>query len=289
MNGSRKTSLAFAVLALAAVPAAAQQERMPQVSPLATVTQRVGISDVTITYSRPGVKGRKVWGELVPHGKTWRTGANAATTITFGEDVLVQGKALAAGTYALFTVPGEKEWTLVFSKNAKQWGEYNHKESDEALRVSATPRPGRDEEWMSFRFDDLTNTKATVVLAWEKLEVPFTVQNKVDTNTRVLATLKEKISKRKPAEWEPLTEAASYAIENNVALDDAAKWLDESLKVKDTTFTRYVKARHYEKQGKLKEGVAELERAVAVAGPDDDKAFVTEIKSMIVAWKKKAA
>jgi len=286
MTKTRRIAAAL-TLALAALPLAAQ-DRMPQVSPVASVTQRIGVSDVTISYSRPGVKGRKVWGELVPHGKMWRTGANAATTITFGEDVLVEGKPVAAGTYALFTIPGEKEWTLVLSKNPKQWGNYNHKESEEALRVQLTPRPGRGEEWMSFRFDDLSSSKATVVLAWEKVEVPFTVQNKVDTSTKVLASLREKIAKRKATDWEPLTEAASFAVDNNVALDDAEKWLDQSVKVKDTTFTRFVRARLYEKKGKLKEGIAELERAVAVAAPDEEKAFVDEIKGMIVAWKKKA-
>jgi hypothetical protein len=287
----KKTNLIAPLVALAAaLPLAAQDApRMPAVSPAAKVTQTIGVSDVTISYHRPGVKGRKVWGELVPYGKVWRTGANEATTITFGEDMLVEGQPLAAGTYALFTIPGDKEWTVVFNKDAKQWGAYTKKDADDTLKVKVTPRPAAEpEEWMSFRFRDLTNDRATVVLTWEKVEVPFTVKNKVDTNTRVLSMLRERIEKRKPEDWQPLTNAANYAVENNVSLDEAAKWLDQSLKVKDTTFTHFVKARLLEKTGKTAQGVAELEKAVAVAGPDDDKEFLDEIRGMISSWKKKA-
>ena len=125
--------VAAAILA-ATTPALAQLE-LPRVSPKATVSQTVGLTDVTITYCRPSVRGRTIWGGLVPYDEVWRTGANEATTITFTDDVTIDGNKLPAGTYGLFTVPGKDEWTVVFNKGAKQWGAYEYKQDQDALRI----------------------------------------------------------------------------------------------------------------------------------------------------------
>ena len=181
-------ALVLAVWALAlsgfAESWAAGPKKTPQPSPYASTTQRIGVNDVTITYHRPGVKGRKIWGELVPFGQVWRAGANEATTITFTEDVTVEEHALRAGTYAFFTIPGEKEWTLIFSKEPKQWGAFDYKEGKDALRVKVAPKPSPPEEWLSFRFRDLTLNSAVAVLSWEKVEVPFVIRNKVEVKAK---------------------------------------------------------------------------------------------------------
>lgn len=287
----RSLSLAFALTATAAaltLPATAE-ERSPQVSPSSQVTQRVGLSDVTITFSRPGVKGRKIWGELVPMGKIWRTGANQATTIKFEEDVLVEGKPVAAGTYALFTVPGEKTWSLILNKDAKQWGAYTHKDADDVVKVDVTPRAAASpEEWMTFRFSDLSNDGATVVLSWEKVEVPFKFRNRVETNTVMFARLREKIAKAKPDEWQPYADAATYCLSQKTNMDEGMKWIDKSLAIKATTTGHFVKAMFLDAAGKTKEGVAELQKALEAAGPEDDKAFLDEIKNGIPEWTKRA-
>jgi hypothetical protein len=140
---------------------------------------------------------------------------------------------------------------------------------------------------MSFRFEDPTVDKATVVFAWEKVEVPFTVKNKQDPHGRVLAGFKERIEKRKPEDWSVLTEAAEYCVDYKVSRDEAHKWVETALSVKDTTFSRFVKARLLESEGKTKEGIAELEHALKVAGKDDPQEFLDEIKGMIAGWKKK--
>jgi Protein of unknown function (DUF2911) len=163
---------------------AAAPKKTPQPSPYASLTQRIGVNDVTITYHRPGVKGRKIWGELVPFGQVWRAGANEATTITFTEDVMLEERALPAGTYAFFTIPGEKEWTLIFSREAKQWGAFDYKEARDALRVKVAPRPSPPEEWLSYRFRDLTLNSAVTVLSWERVEVPFVIRNKVEVKAK---------------------------------------------------------------------------------------------------------
>ena len=181
-------ALAAAVWALALAGAtgseAAAPKKTPQPSPFASVTQRIGLNDVTIAYHRPGVKGRKVWGDLVPIGQVWRAGANDATTITFTDDVTVEDQPLRAGTYAFFAIPGEKEWTLVFNREPKQWGAFDYKESKDALRVKVPARPCPLEEWLSYRFRDLTLNSAVAVLAWEKLEVSFVIRNRVEVKAK---------------------------------------------------------------------------------------------------------
>ncbi len=269
-------------------PLLAQQPvKMPAVSPAASVKQTIGVNDLTLAFHRPGVKGRKIWGDLVPYGKVWRTGANEATTFTATEDVLVEGKPLAAGTYALFTIPGEKEWTIVFNKDAKQWGSYDKKDAEDVLKVVVTPRAAEHEEWMSFRFRNLATDSAEVVLAWEKIEVPFTVKNKVDTVQRVLGQLRERVAAAKPDAWQPYVQAASFCYDNKVNADEAMTWVNKGLSIKSTTFGHFVKARLLEQKGKTADGVAELEAALKAAEKDESKEFLDEIKGMIASWRAK--
>ncbi|TPE45279.1 DUF2911 domain-containing protein [Pontibacter mangrovi] len=140
-------------------------------SPAATATGKIGEATVTVNYSSPGVKGRTIWGELVPYGEVWRAGANEATTVMFDKDVLVEGEALPAGTYSFYAIPGEKEWTVIFNKVTKQWGtEYD--ESQDALRVQVTPRESAQmNERLKYEVKD-----DELVLGWENLEVPISVQ-----------------------------------------------------------------------------------------------------------------
>lgn len=298
---ARRTRIALASLAagLFASVAAAQQPatqkppaspppvRLPQVSPSASVKQAIGLNDVTISYSRPGVKGRKIWGELVPYEKVWRTGANAATTIQFTEPVLVEGQPLAAGTYSLHTIPGEKEWTLIFNKDADQWGSYSYKPEQDAVRVKVTPVPGGAQEWMQFRFEDPTLNTARVVLAWENVQVPFTIKNQNDTNATVLGLLRESVAKAKPDDWQSYYRGANYLTQNKIYLDDAATWFDKALAIKRTPQGHYGKARLLQANGKTKEAIAELDKALAAAAPDTSAALLDEIRATKKTWSEK--
>jgi len=291
---TRKSRFAFAGLACALITSfvAAQQPqqvRLPQISQGASVKQTIGLNDVTITYSRPGVKGRKIWGGLVPFEKVWRTGANAATTIQFTEDMLVEGQPLPTGTYSLHTIPGEKEWTLVFNKEANQWGSYSYDAAKDAVRVKVTPMPGTPQEWMQFRFEDLTIDSARVVLAWENLQVPFTVKNQTDTNVKVLGMLRDSISKAKPDDWQSYYRGANYLIQNRVHLDDAAAWIDKAIAIRPMPQTHYAKARLLEATGKTREAIAELDKAVAAASPETSPALLEEIRNVKKTWSEKKA
>jgi hypothetical protein len=178
--------LAF-VLALPTVGPA--QEGKIRASLKASVMQTLGTDGVIIiVYSRPGVKGRKIWGELVPYGMApgnkysenkpypWRAGANENTTFESNKDLLIEGKALPAGKYGIHMIPGEKEWVIIFSKNNSAWGSFGYKQEEDALRVTVTPVKAPFQEWMEFGFDDLAGTSATAYLHWVELKVPFKVQ-----------------------------------------------------------------------------------------------------------------
>jgi hypothetical protein len=221
-----RTALATGLLSFLAVGAAfAQQLDLPRPSPNASVSQTVGVTDITIKYSRPGVKERQVWGKLVPYGEVWRTGANENTTIKFSTPVRIDGHELPAGTYGLQTIPTAGDWTVIFSKDANEWGAFSYKQADDALRIQAKPRPAEFRERMAFDFDDVTDTAAKVVIHWEKLAVPFTVE--VDTPALVAAKAKETVR------WQTPYQAASYCIQNNTCLDDASRWLDASIALQE--------------------------------------------------------
>jgi len=164
------------------------QEKKVRPSLPASVSQTIGLdTEITFDYSRPGVKERKIWGELVPYGMApgnkyskekpfpWRAGANEKTTITISSDVLVDGKALPAGKYSIHMIPSEKDWVVIFNKVSEGWGSYDYDEAQDALRVTVTPVEAPFQEWLRFGFDDLAGTSAVAFLHWEKLKVPFTI------------------------------------------------------------------------------------------------------------------
>jgi hypothetical protein len=167
----------FALGLLLAVPATAQERANDEVraSPNALVGQTIGMTDVTVTYGRPRVRGRAIFGDLVPYDAVWRTGANEATTVTFSGDVTVEGQPLSAGTYSLFTIPGEDEWTVIFNEVVEQWGAYDYDESRDALRVTVEPEEAAFTEFMTFSFDEVGEEEGELVLRWDEMRVPLTI------------------------------------------------------------------------------------------------------------------
>ena len=261
--------------------------RLPQISQAASVKQTVGLNDVTITYSRPGVKGRKIWGALVPYGSVWRTGANSATTIQFSEDVVVEGQPLPAGTYSLHTIPGEKEWTIILNKQANQWGSYSYDAAKDAVRAKVTPIPGQPQEWMQFRFEDTTIDTARVVLAWENLQVPFSFRNATETHTKVVGALRESVAKAKPDEWQTYYRGANYLVQNKLHMDEAAAWYDKAIAISPTPAVYFGKARYYDALGKTREAIAEIDKALAATKPDTPAPLVEELKNVRKTWSEK--
>src|SRR5712692_3836034 len=274
------------VLALIALPLAAQQTQAPQLrTPRASqkqvVTQTVGFTDVTITYSRPGVKGRQIWGGLVPYDKVWRTGANEATTIAFSDDVTINGQPLPKGTYSLHTIPGKDEWTIVFNNTSNQWGSFNYDPAKDALRVKAKPHGDEFHEWLTFEIPEISPDSATVAIKWANLAVPFTIGT--NTTQKVLADARAAVAAAKPDDWQTPLRAATFAIENRVDLEEANRWLDQSIKANENIRNLFEKARAQAAAGDRAGAIATAQKAIAKAGPKDADE-VHEIEHSIASW-----
>ena len=201
-----------------AVPAHAQTDlRLPEASQAAKVEQRLGVTDITITYHRPLVNGRKIWDGIVPLGKVWRAGANQNTTIEFSTPVSVEGKPLPAGAYGLHMIPTADSWTIIFSKMSVAWGSYTYSEAEDALRVTVKPRASEMEEALAYEFEELKPDSVAVVLRWEKLAISFLIS--ISDAETVLPSIRNELRGRAQYSWGPLNEAASYCLSKKIALD----------------------------------------------------------------------
>lgn len=234
MKHIKSIAIAISLICLAVINSNAQIE-MPSASPSARFSQKIGLTDVSIEYARPNVKGRKIYGDLVPFGKIWRTGANMATKITFSDDVKIGGKPLKAGTYALFTIPGEKEWTVIFNTNANQAGASNYKESEDALRVVVAPidiAPIAVESFLiSVEGIDIKN--AFIELVWASTVVQIPVE--VSFDGRVMASIEKTLAASPKAN--DYFSAAMYYRESGKDLNKALSWINEAIKLNEAAGT----------------------------------------------------
>ena len=210
---------------------------LPRDSQHSAVTQRIGITDITISYSRPLVKGRPIWGKLVPYNEVWRTGANENTIVKFTDDVTIEGKPLAKGTYALFTIPGENQWTVVFSKVHTAWGSFTYNQADDALRVTVKPQATELHEAMTFDFDDVKADSAVATLRWEKVAVPFKVE--VNVHDIVQASLHNQLQGLAQYTWEGWDDAATYLLTSKYDLNEALQYEETSIRT-EPRFDNYL-------------------------------------------------
>ena len=235
-------------LALAA-PLAAQYPAVttPQASPAASVSQSVGVTKITVDYARPAVKGRTIWGDLVPYGQVWRAGANMNTTVDVSTPFSVQGHQLPAGKYGLHTIPTEKDWTVIFSNDSDQWGSFSYDEKRDALRVTVTPSTGPVEESLAYWFDDVTNDGANLVLAWEKVRVAIPIA--VDTRTETMAALKSDLNGLAQFFWQPWNAAANYSFNNKIDIAQGEAWASKSVEMNENFINSRTKAKFMRLRG----------------------------------------
>jgi osmotically-inducible protein OsmY len=270
-------------LALTAPDARAQDRSnmMPRVSPNAAVSQTVGVTEVRVTYGRPGVRGRTIFGDLVPYGEVWRTGANEATTISFSTPVQVEGESLEAGTYGLFTIPGEDTWTIIFNNTADQWGAYNYDESQDALRVEVDSESAATTELMTFAFPAVSDTSATLALRWADVRVPIQLQ--VDTPEFVRQKANEAAANA--SNWQTPARYAGYALQNGVLLDDALEWVEASIAQQKTFQNVNLKARLHAATGQYDAAMSAAEEALAMAeSMDETPNGVEDLRSAMNEW-----
>jgi hypothetical protein len=271
--------LASALLA----PAAHAQLKLPRVSPAATVTQTIGLTDLTLSYCRPGVKGRVIWGGLVPYDEPWRTGANEATRFTTTDPIQFGGKELAAGTYSLFTIPGKEEWTVVINSEKDLWGAYEYKPEKDVLRVTVKPTTVEPQEWMELSFEDLTPNSANLVLHWEKLRVAVPIV--VDANGKTLAGARAAIDSMKSDDWSTPYQAANFCFTNDLAMDEGWKWLEQSIAVQPTWRNLGLQARWQAKLGRQADALKTAGKAIELAKASKDKVDTSALEKLMTEWK----
>jgi hypothetical protein len=204
---------------------------LPRQSQHAAITQRIGITDITINYHRPLANAREIWGKVVPYGQVWRAGANENTTITFSDPVSIEGQPLDKGTYGLHMIPNADQWTVIFSKDAKAWGSFSYKQDDDALRVTVKPQTAEAHDALAYDFDDLKSDSAIVTMRWAKVAVPFKVSVKV--NDIVTASIHRQIYGLNQYYWEGWDDAANYFLANKINLDEALKDEDKSIQAEE--------------------------------------------------------
>jgi len=310
---ARLSLFSFAILfaAICAAPYASAQQPPLAVKPIrpsqkASVMQTIGVTDITITYSRPPVKGRTIFADapasmaarakgeatldnqnerkagepIVPYDHVWRAGANEATMFAVTDDVLINGQPLKAGTYSMHAIPGKEEWTIIFNNDAGQWGSFTYDEKKDALRIKTKPQMVSDnQEWLIYNFDPVTENSATVNLRWEKVRVPFTVEVK-DVKAVWRAKADALIAANPTNEVLPLQVANTYANDKN--WDEALKFVDQSIKVKETFRNLSAKANILWGAGKKEEALTVADAAIAKGKADkvDTSAFEKRVANM---------
>jgi len=250
----------------------------PQASPSSTVKQRVGLTDIEVDYSRPSLKGRKIFGGMVPYGQVWRTGANQATKVIFSTPVKLNGTEIPAGTYALMTIPGEHEWTIIINKGAEQWGAYKYDEKSDVACIKATPITiGGPIETFAIDFGDLRDDSANMKLAWEKTVVPVKVEvNYIDKLTKQIEDVMSSNEAKKP-----YFQAAMFYYNHGLDLQKAKEWVDKAVAERDAHYIVYLKAEILAKLGDKAGAIAAAKHSSELAAKANDTGYVKLNEALI--------
>lgn len=272
--------LALGISCCAILFSNAQSIKTPQPSPGQTIKQDFGISSIELNYSRPGIKGRKIFGDLVPYGKVWRTGANSATRIKFTDDVTIGGQPLKAGEYAIYTVPDEKEWQIIINKGSANWGT-DYKQEDDILRVKATPvKLDQPVETFTMQFANVKSNSADLQIIWDKtmVSVPITT----DVDQKVMAQIDNAMNK----DNRPYFQAAMYYMETGRDLNKALTWLDKAIEQNPNAYWVYhQKANVLAKLGKKEEAKTTAQKSMELAKSANNDDYVKLNEKLIASLK----
>ncbi len=267
-------TLAFLLLLMTIKPLAQErhhkgpnQVTYPEVSKYASVSQTLGITNISIDYHRPKVYGRKLWGALIPYGRVWRAGANESTRIAVSDNIMVEGKVLPKGTYSIHMIPDEGTWTVIFSKNHTQWGSFYYDQKEDVLRVSVKAVSAPHQEALAYTFENLKDTTATLSMTWGKIKVP--IQIGVNQNEIVLEEFRRNLQTLPRFRWFGNREAALYCVLNEVNFKEALGWIDRSLRFEENFSNLIVKADLLKLLGQTDEARLWEEKAQAKADTID--------------------
>jgi len=283
----RKTIFTFVLaLAIFCSQQVMAQLAIPAASPQATLTQRVGLTDITVKYSRPSLKGRKMFGETLPYGQPWRAGANNSTVIEFKDPVTLQGTPVPAGEYAIYAIPGESEWTVIFNKNTKLGGntqDYKKEEDVARFKVKPLKTPTKTETF-TINFADLTPSTANLELLWENTSVKVKIIAEVDS--KVMAQIQEQVVNGKDVKPDLYAAAAVYYLDTNKDAKQALEWIKKANEKDPKFWNMHTQAKLQAKNKDYKGAIASAEKSIALAKEAKNNDYVRLNEKAIAEWKK---
>lgn len=262
--------------------ALAQGVRFPAPSPAASLKQTVGVTDISVIYSRPGVKGRDIWGKVVAYNELWRAGANLSTMLEISDDVKIEGQKVPAGKYSIFLIPAQQgEWTLVVNKAVNLAGTNGYKQEEDVFRAKVKPvAQPTSTEWLEYTINDLTDSSATLTLAWEKLRIPMKIE--IATSELSFSKARNVVAAGQAAN----IGFANYALQTNSNLEEAMKMVDASIAVQESYRNHVLKARLLEKMGKKADAVKFLEKGITLGKAAKNAPFdLADNEKMLATWK----
>lgn len=278
--------LSFTLLLFVAACTAtwAQDLKLPALSPSSRLIQDFSTSNIEISYSRPSMRGRKIFGDLVAYGNVWRTGANSATKVKFGEDVTIEGNSIKAGEYALYTIPGEKEWEIIFNKGTGNWGNAGYDKADDVARFKVTPRMlDKNVNTFTINIGNITFNSCNIELMWEKTKVMIPV--KANNEERLNAAIDKAINNPTV----PYFQAANYYYETGQELKKANEYVDKALEQNPKAFYMWaLKARIAQKMGNRQDAIAAATKSMELAkGSAFEAEYMHNNQKIIDAMKNK--
>lgn len=263
---------------------AVQAQDLPKSSPSGEVEQIIGLTKVEVEYSRPSVRGRKIFGDLLPYGKLWRLGANANTTIEFSGPVVIDGQKIEKGKYSMFATPEKDVWKVAFNKNTEQWGEDGHKDAEDVLQVKAKVEPCEFTETLTFTFDEVKDDKARMDIRWEKSRVSLWIQ--ADATDQAVANIKEALAKPDVSAGS-LGSAARFAIDRGIMIQDALGWAQKSVDMDPKYYSMYTLALAQAANGMKGEAVETAKRSMEAAKKAGSDAYMKMNQEKIAEWSGK--
>ena len=261
------TMFSLMVLFLVITVTAQQNLTTPQASQKASISQRIGLTDIDVVFHRPAVNNRVVWGGIVPYDQVWRAGANENTTISFSTDVMVESKKVSAGTYGLHMIPTKNTWTIIFNNDNAAWGSFFYNEKNDAVRFTVNPVANDFQEWLAYSFDELSAKSTTLTLKWEKLSIPIKIE--VDINETVIANMEKELTGIPGFFWQGWNQIATYALTKKYDSDKSLSWIDKSIGINKNLTNLMTKSLILESTGKSQEAESIKKEAFALPGIDE--------------------
>ncbi len=272
-------------LAFLAVPFMGKAQDLPAPSPEATLSQRIGLTDVRISYSRPSRKGRVIFGELVPYEQVWRTGANKATVLSTSSTLVVNGEKLAPGSYSVFTVPHKDTWEVIFNSNTELWGAFDRKPEEDVLRVKGVSHPCSPTETFTIGFENLKEDKADLTFTWDQTSASITLE--ADSKAQSIANI-ERAVQEPNADFRVFARSASFYLDRGLDAKRAMEWAQKSVSMDKKYWNTFTLAKAQAATGDMKNAIINGKEAVRLAQEGKDDGATKTYSAQVSEWEMKA-